>query len=163
MPATQNKNQNQKQNLLEKSLRYLGVRARSKYELQKYLQDKTEDLQLIDDVLSELISFGFINDDQFATDFINSRLRNRPKGQLYMKNELTKRFGVNKAVVDQKIRLVSLDQWLNAARTVISKKSKTLAKFSGQKLKAKIYYYLKSRGFSEEVITITIDEQLSGK
>lgn len=163
MPTTQKKHQNQKQKLLEMSLRYLGYRARSKHEIQTYLEGKSQDLETIESVLSELISFGFVNDEKFASDYINSRLRSRPKGEFFIRSELTRKFGIEKNIVDQKIKEINLGKWVTAAAAVLSKKAKNLSKLTGFKLKAKLYYYLKSRGFSEQVITIAIDEFDSGK
>ena len=158
MPTSRKNQKSPKQKLLESSLRFLSHRPRSRSELTTYLERKTSDSDLIDQVLHELDELGFINDQKFAGWLIRSRLKHNQKGSIFLKYKL-RRFGIGRDLISTSIADIDDSTWIQAARDLLAKKRLLPTPKPTYQQKAKAYNYLKSRGFESSTITRAIDEK----
>ena len=142
----------------EKLLQYsLFLLARKRYttremrkKLEQFSKKRGVNCEVIVEVLDRLIELRYLNDEQFAEDFISSRIRLRPKGIYLIKKELERK-GVPKDVIDNAMSEVEVDE-IEMANRLLRKKMKSWEKFDSRKRKEKGYAFLSSRGFKPDTI-----------
>ena len=70
------------------ALRYLSRRPKTIWEMKQYLTGKGYDQKIIEQVLARLISYNFLDDQSFIRQFIDSRIRSKPKSVFALEYEL---------------------------------------------------------------------------
>lgn len=138
-----------------KALRYLGYRARSRQEMERYLQGKGYQEDLIRSVLQRLEADRLLDDSEFASQWIDNRQCFRPRSQRLMKLELRQK-GLNEQVIDaafEKADLEELDLALSAGRKLVGR----YQNLEKQDFRRKLAGALQRRGFSYD----TVNECLS--
>lgn len=105
---------------------------------------------LLDETLAQLTTWGYLNDQQFAEQFIRSRLRMKPKSLRLLKYELQKKGitpeAAQKAVSDAGV----LDR--DSAQKVLAMQHKKIERIPEEKRRAKVYRLLQTRGFNNTII-----------
>ncbi len=139
----------------ERSLHYLSFRARSRKEMLWYLEKKDFDPEAVQSAISRLEDYGYIDDEAFAALWIENRRKLRPRGKFALRHELAEK-GVEKAIIDQ--ALGGYDE-SRAARDALSKKVLQWSGLPEWERKAKIYNFLKQRGFSFETCREVSDRE----
>jgi regulatory protein len=134
-------------NLLNSALKLLSFRPRSRAEVERYLQKKTSDTTLINQILDKLVELKFINDTDFAKWVIESRSRSRPRGSRLLKQELK-----SKGIEATSDLLPDSDEELLNAQKALQKKAIAWQNLSNLEYRKKIYGYLTYRGFSSTTI-----------
>jgi len=141
--------------ILEKVFKFLSFRQRSKKEILDYLKRKNLGEKEIELVVKKLERLGFINDEEFARFFIQSRIKGRPKGKRLLAQELRQK-GVEKEIIEKILEEVELPE-IELAAKAIEKKLKNFLKLRPQDARVKIANFLARRGFSWETIKELID------
>lgn len=139
------------QKALDRALNYLSSRPHSREEVRRYLHKKETQDELIDPIIERLEHMGLINDEQFATFWMESRERFNPKGSRAIKNELRLK-GVQREVVDD---VVSDEGDEELALRAGRKKAQALARQPGidfNTFRGRLGPFLQRRGFSYEVV-----------
>jgi regulatory protein len=132
----------------------LKLIARKRY-TQKELENKFRDKKMglkcdQKKVIERLKQLKYIDDKEFAKDYIQTRLLVNPKGPYLLKLEL-KLKGVDKQIVDNAIEIANIDE-MKIALNVLERKKKSIKRVEGGKQKEKIMRTLSSRGFNLETI-----------
>ena len=127
---------NNQSSAINAAFRYLSFRARSEKELRDNLLEKEFSIEEIDAAVTRLKELNYINDRQFASDFVSSRSRNKPKGKKLLIMELKKK-GIT-------IEDVTIDEDELAKIAMLKKKV--------FKDRNQAHRFLYSRGFSTPVI-----------
>ncbi|BCJ85746.1 regulatory protein RecX [Effusibacillus dendaii] len=146
------KQQEEQSNAYELAVRYLSARARSRQQVTDYLARKSIAAETIEYVLGRLESFGYLSDNKFATEFVRSRILNKPRGKRMIRWELQQR-GVAKDVIEQ-----AMDEYVDeaeAAARLIAKKSSFHKQNDPQidrQTAFKIAQYLARKGFKRSTI-----------
>lgn len=78
-----------KKSPLENAFHFLSFRSRSEKEMRDYLAKK--EILEIDETINKLKELGFIDDQKFIQEFIDSRSKNKPKGKKALKIELARK------------------------------------------------------------------------
>lgn len=129
----------------------LKYRSRSEKELYGRLKRKKFEEGVIREVIQELKGKGFINDEDFARAWVESRIK-KPLGLRRLAQEL-KQKGVNRQIIDNQIQKAAQGY---PEREIVSRIARQrLERLKGidqQKARTRIYSYLSRRGFSPEVI-----------
>ena len=73
---------------MDAALRYLGYRARTVRELERYLDEQQFGEYEISQVIERLKELGLADDAKFAADFIESRLRTKPVSRRHLQEQL---------------------------------------------------------------------------
>lgn len=121
----------------DKAIRFISFRPRTEHEVRQHLgPDCTGEL------ISRLKDLNFINDTEYAKNYVQSRQSRSPRSALALKLEL-KRRGIN---------LLPPINDLVAAATALQKKPRSWTKMQA-------YRFLQSRGFS----FTTIEKVLKNK
>lgn len=151
------------------ALRFLSYRPRSEKEVRDRLKLKvqkskvkisTQNSKVIDEVIQKLKDKKFINDEEFARLFVESRLRFKPRSLRLIKIEL-KQKGIdtdliNKMINDEGLMINELEQ----AKKLAGKRIERLKGLGRQKIYEKLGRYLASKGFSWDTVKKSIDEVL---
>jgi regulatory protein len=103
-----------------------------------------------DKVINRLKELNYINDKEFAKDYIQTRLIINPKGENLLKLELRLK-GIDRQIIDNAITNAKIDE-TKVALDVIERKKNSIKRVEGQKRKEKILRLLSSRGFKLETI-----------
>lgn len=135
--------------LVNASIKYINVRLRSIKEIKDYLLKKEDDTDLIDEVISRLIKMGYLDDRRFTEAYIKDKLNFTSWGDYKIINELNK-LGISSLDIEDNIDLLNDDILNERMRKIIDKDIRTNKKYSGLKLKNKIYNHLLTSGYSKE-------------
>ena len=133
------------------SLRYLTYRARTRKEMIDKLTDYPD--EVVDDVLTMLEKYGYINDFVFAEDYVQSRVRNKGYGKIRLRHELREK-GVKTGIIDTVLSELDFDE---VGAAVIKLKRKAEGKLT-EKDKVRYSDYLVRQGFGYDVIKKAFEE-----
>lgn len=142
--------------LVNASIKYINVRLRSIKEIKDYLLKKEEDTNLIDEVISRLIKMGYLDDRRFTEAYIKDKLNFTSWGDYKIINELNK-LGISSLDIEDNTDLLNDDILNERMRKIIDKDIRTNKKYSGLKLKNKIYNHLLTSGYSKEKVISLIN------
>lgn len=146
--------------LLERVLKFISLRPRSRKEILDYLKkkipklaDQNQDLQ--DKVFKEIENLGLIDDTAFTYWWLEQRNTFRPKGKRALFYEL-KQKGIDNFIIEE-VLAKGLDE-MNLARQSGGKKWATLKNLPLEVSRQKLVGFLSRRGFSWEIIKKVLDE-----
>ncbi len=142
--------------LMDTSVKYIDRRLRSINELRDYLKNKEEDTIIIEEVIDKLIDYKYLDDDRFTKAFIKDKLNFTNWGDYKIKNEL-KRLGVNEEIIYNNMTSIDDNIFYERINKIIDKDISINKKYSGIKLKNKIYNHLLTLGYSKEKVISIIN------
>lgn len=177
--------------LYKKALRFLGVRLRSEKEMRDKINEwikkdsrdygkvglqnfgEEEDVQgslrdEVERVIAQLKKDRFIDDRRFAEEWVSSRVRNKPRGEVILRMELVQK-GIDRHlaedVLDQILRNQSPDDSdINTLKSMAAKiGNKYIRKFVNEDdraFKFKMTQVLLRKGFDNSIIKSVVDELL---
>ena len=98
-------------------------------------------------VLSKLAEYGYLDDRKYITEFVSSRIRNRPRSKFFIKQELLKK-GLDGKDIDEVFSKMEIND-LEIILKLLNKK------YKGDPIDSediKIIRFLKGKGFSWDII-----------
>ena len=146
-----------KSQLINASLRFLGYRSRSQQEIIQYLQQRTADQDLVDQIINYLKELKLIDDQAFASQYASSLVRSKLKGPKYIQQKL-QHLGVSQSDIQQAINSLSPKIQLKSALKFLHKKNRYIFKYPVHQQKLKASQYLYNQGFSGSILQQAIDE-----
>ncbi len=129
------------------ALRYLARRSKSIKEMKHYLTGKSISSQVVDDVINKLTGFKYLDDRAFAVQFIQNRIRFKPKSTYALGYELRQK-GIHPDLADE--LLADYDDITLAFKAVDSKKDQW-HHLDKETCRKKLMNYLRYRGFDHGV------------
>ena len=139
------------------ALRLLSFSPRSTDELRKRLKLKKYENSLIEEVIESLKKQGFLNDEQFAKLFANSRVYSRPSGRKNLEFELRKK-GLSQELVSETLCGLQDYDEKKIARDLVYTRFQKMKGLTPEKKKARIFGFLKRRGFGNDAIFTVLAE-----
>lgn len=109
-----------------------------------------EDDALIVDVLARLEELKYLDDGQYARDYITTRLKLRPRGQFLLSREL-KLKGINSEVAAEILNEQNINE-AEIAKNALEKRMRQWEKLPDQKGREKAFRFLSARGFAQDAI-----------
>ena len=145
-----------------KVVKYIIIKLRSEKEIRAYIKKYTEDKNMIDKIIEQLIKEGLINDDRYIKAFIEDKVNLTNWGPNKIERELLN-MNMDGSIVKQVLSSYDNKIFEDKIQKIISKKEKASKKDSLSLLKQKIERELLSLGYSKEFIkenieNISIDE-----
>ena len=142
--------------------RYLGNRNHSSYELKLKLAKKGYQKTIITEVISDLRNKGYIDDHKFAEYFIKNRIEKRKEGIVKINSELRKKGIPNEIITDVSNNFTDdLIHYKNALQLAQKKYNALKPKeLDSQKLKGRLFNFLKSKGYTTDIILKVLDDVL---
>lgn len=141
--------------ILDKVLRFLSFRPRSKKEIANYLKEKEAGTEVSKLIFKKLEKYGYVNDLEFARAWVQSRNRLRPRGISLLRAELFQK-GIDKETVDQVLEK-NKDLQFNLAKRSVEKKIKLWKNLEYRPFFQKVSAHLLRRGFSYQIAKNVVD------
>jgi regulatory protein len=140
-----------KRSPLEVAIRYLGYRSRTRQEIERKLQEKKFEPDVIRRTLDKLEKIELINDEQFARSFARNRVEVRRQGRYRIGLELL-RLGIDKGLIDTALSHVSNDDEMTAAESLLSSRLHQWQDLEPIARKRRAMSLLQRRGFSPGIV-----------
>ncbi|MBT3864868.1 regulatory protein RecX [Candidatus Peregrinibacteria bacterium] len=139
--------------LMRKALTLLSRRRYTVLKLKKKLVEysKEEHPAEIQRVLARLKELRYLDDTEYAKDYISSRVELRPRGKFLIKRELRNR-GLHPDLAERVAEETYPEDEIEVAKRALQSKMKHLQKETPQKQREKAIRFLASRGFSIDTI-----------
>ncbi len=130
-------------------IKYISVRLRSTKEIKEYFIRKKYDINDADIAISKLIENGYLDDNKFTKAYIKDKLMFTTHGDYKIRKDLAN-LGVNESIIEENMSNIDANIFDDKIKKIIEKDLKTNKKYTGMKLKAKIYNHLLTGGYSKE-------------
>ncbi len=132
---------------LERSMRFLSYRPRSRHEMMRYLAGKQTPADVARKVAQRLEDLGLIDDEQFCRWWVDNRSEHQPRGPWILRRELTER-GVAESLAKEAVERI--DESELARRLALQR----AGKYTGLErpvFERRLGNLLLRRGFSSDV------------
>ena len=133
------------------ALRLLSFRARSTSELRERLLKKKYPAETVEEVISFYAKQGFLDDEKFARLYALSRIQSRPMGKKMIAFDLKSK-GLPSAVVERALGSIEDFDEKQIALQIAQNRFKRITGLPENISKARLYGFLKRRGFSNESV-----------
>jgi regulatory protein len=138
------------------AVRFLGFRARSQAEIERYLGDKGYPADVIVATIERLVNAHYLDDEEFARLWLAERARFRPRGQAALHYEL-KQKGLSAELIESALAGVDED---NLAWSAVESKLLRWQTLDEPELRQKMIGFLSRRGFNYETIQSVVNRAL---
>ena len=146
---------------LNRALRFLSIRQRSEKEIKEYLLKKKVSELTLEKIIEKLKEFKFLNDEEFAKSWVETRNLIKPKPWRIIKYEL-KQKGISQDIIDN-IGPDKETEEINDLKAAVKIAQKRLLRYNGftrEEIFQKLGRYLISKGFDWDIAKRSIDEVL---
>lgn len=136
----------------------MSFRSRSEKEVFDHLIKKEDAKEIIIQVITKLKEQRFIDDIEFAKQWVESRMRFRPRSQKMLAFEL-KQKGISKEIIEQIFNFqFSIFNEKEQVQKLIEKKIEKYKGLPRQEIFQKLGGFLARRGFDYDTIKASIDD-----
>lgn len=133
--------------------RFLNYKPRSEKEVRRKLAQKKISEKTIDEIITSLKDLKFIDDENYAKMYVETKVTLKPEGRRVLKMRLADK-GINKELSQKTVEdNYSEETEIKKAKDLINKYSKRVKAKTPADKKQKIYRHLLSKGFSYDVIS----------
>jgi len=132
------------------ALRYLGYRTRTKKQLYDYLKRKEFDDPIVEKTIEKMEEYGFLNDEDFALRWVESRKTGKPAGRRKIAYEL-KAKGIDNDVLESALDTLTEEEEQQQAVKLAEKTAMKYKHLPYRERMAKISQTLLRRGFDWEI------------
>jgi regulatory protein len=136
---------------LAKAEHYCAYQERSQQEV----RDKLYELGMyptgVENVISQLISTNFLNEERFAKAYAQGKFRQQGWGRIKIKQGL-KFKRVSDKLITKALLSIDGDEYMNTLQRILEKKQDKLLEADPYKRRYKLQQYAMSRGFENDLI-----------
>jgi regulatory protein len=143
------------------ALRLLGYRPRSRSELKTRLRRNGFSDPAIDAAIERMADYGYVNDHDFATFWVENREQHRPRGKRLLKNELRQR-GVPPEIIEETIEEADIDE-LSSARELARGRMERLRGLERDVWRRRMAGFLQRRGYGWDIVRQVLEELEHGE
>ena len=152
-------NENNYYELLDSCIKRISKRLRSEKEIKNYLEQKTNDIHLIEYIINELKQNNYINDILFTKAYLSDKLTLTNSGINKIKSELYN-LGIEEEIINDVVENNNIKNDYKKLENMIKKKIKLNNKYSNNYLKQKILNDMINLGYDREEIINIIDQNI---
>lgn len=102
------------------ALNLLTHRGRSEHELRQRLRQRGFTQDAIDDTIRRVIDWGYLNDEQFASAWVEQRSSSRPRSRRALQHELREK-GVDREIIAAAVESANIDELSDARQLAVEK------------------------------------------
>lgn len=143
---------------LQKVLKFIAYQSRTETEVRKKMAKLGCKEELIENIIHDLKEKNYINDADFAKEWIATRTRSKPRSYRYFAHEL-KRKGITEEYIS--LALQNAPDESDMALQLGKKYLKRYANLNHDEFKKKMYGVLARRAFPYEIIKTTIEKLIN--
>lgn len=138
-------------------IRYLGIRPRTELEMKNHLLEKGFTEDIIEKVFQSFREKKYLDDRQYAQQWVNERMRLKPRGRNLLRMELSRK-GVNPLFIEEALNEVGKGEEEEAALQILLKKYANHRFGSFTEMRNKIGPFMQRKGFTFEVIVSVLEK-----
>jgi regulatory protein len=142
---------------LVKIQHYCAYQERSHKEVKNKLFEYGLYASEVDELISDVISQGFLNEERFAKAFAGGKFRIKKWGKLKIQNELAF-LGVSKRNITTALRELDRVEYIKTLKSLIHKKSAQTIEQNSFKRKNLIARFVISKGYESELVWEMLNE-----
>lgn len=150
----------ERNNAYIKAIRVIGRRPHSSSELKRKLKESGYEPSIIEWVIEKLASQKYLNDEEFAKMWTDSRIISQKKGRNLVRQELQQK-GIDKEFVKHAMENINPEDEIAGAMKIAQTKWKQTSGETFDK-KRKTAAFLMRRGFTGAVVTKVLGQLSSG-
>jgi regulatory protein len=136
---------------LAKIQRYCAYQERSHKEVKTKLYDYGLYSSQVDEIVSQLITDGFLNEERFAKAYAGGKFRMKKWGKLKIKNEL-EFLGLTKNCIQRGLKEIELTDYSKTLKALIKKKSAESKEENLFKKRDKVARFVIGKGYEPEMV-----------
>lgn len=140
---------------MSNALRYLEYRARTFAEMRDYLAKKKWNPETVNVVINRLAEMDYLNDTEFANNYVNSRIRASSVGPSRIKQDL-RRKKIDPEIIENAMQCIPQDYEQTEALVVAEKVWSRHKSAEANARFRKSVAHLVRRGFTYEVASSTV-------
>ena len=140
---------------------YCAYQERSHQEVKRKLFDYGLRSDEVDQLLAQLITDGFLNEERFAKAFAGGKFRIKKWGRLKIENELEHR-GLTKNCIARGISEIDSSDYSKALKSLLEKKAKQIVENNIFRKRNKVARFAIAKGYEPELVWEVVKELLSG-
>ncbi|MEJ0031151.1 MAG: regulatory protein RecX [Bacteroidota bacterium] len=144
---------------LAKICRYCAYQERSHHEVKQKLFSYGLHSDEVDQILSKLITEGFVNEERFAKTFAGGKFRMQKWGRIKIENELNA-LGLSRNCIRSGMKEILDDDYRKTLQHLLKKKNELSSESDLFKKRNKLAQYAIGRGFEPELVWRMIKEIL---
>lgn len=144
---------------LSKIYRYCAYQERSHTEVKNKLFTFGLHTDEVDQLLSRLITEGFVNEERFAKAFAGGKFRMQKWGRVKIENELNA-LGISRNCIKRGMNEITDDDYKKTLQQLLEKKNKLTSEPDAFKKRNKLAQFAIGRGFEPELVWRMIKEIL---
>lgn len=133
---------------INSALRYVSFKRRTQSQLKKKMLELGYDEDTTQKVILKMKEFRYLDDEQYAEDYIKDRVNMRPSGKRLIAIEL-KNKGISEQTIREKIESSEVDEY-KLAYGLAQKRISRIQNIDRKELQ-KVYAFLMRKGFSSSL------------
>jgi len=140
-----------------KITKWCAYQERAQQEVRDKLYDFGLHKEEVEQLLTRIISEGFVNEERFAISFANGKLNQLGWGRVKIKYALQNK-RVSEYCIKKALRSLDESKYIQILEDAFHKRNKMEKEKHPLKRKYKLMSYLASRGFEQDLISVVIKE-----
>ena len=144
---------------LAKIQHYCAYQERSHKEVKNKLFEYGLYASEVDELISHVITQGFLNEERFAKAFAGGKFRIKKWGKLKIQNEL-EFLGVSKRNITTALKEIDLVEYTKTLKSLINKKASQTTEQNSFKRKNLIARFVISKGYEMELVWEMLKDML---
>jgi regulatory protein len=145
---------------LAKIQHYCAYQERSHKEVKNKLFEYGLLSDQVDEILSRLITDGFLNEERFAKAFAGGKFRMKKWGKLKIKHEL-EMLGLTKNCIQRGLKEIEFSDYQKTLSSLIKKKSSESSEENIYKKRDKIARYVINKGYEPDLVWVLLKNEFS--
>lgn len=137
--------------VLEKLKHYCAYQERSQYDVLQKLWDFSLDEDERLNIIAQLISENYLNEERFATSFSEGKFRIKRWGKKKIKSKLKEK-KVSSFCIDKGLKAIDEKEYFETLQSIIESKFNTTKANSIYQRKQKVANYCYQKGYESELI-----------
>lgn len=146
---------------LARIMRYCAYQERSHQEVKRKLFDYGLFASQVDEILSQLIADGFLNEERFAKAFAGGKFRMKKWGKMKIEQELKSK-GLTERFIRTGLKEIDATDYRKALVTVVRKKIKETHEPNLLARRNKVARFAIGKGYEPELVWETVKDELPG-
>lgn len=136
---------------LAKIFRYCAYQERSHLEVKRRLHDYGLRSGEVDEILSKLITEGFVNEERFAKAYAGGKFRMKKWGRMKIENELNA-LGLSSRNITRGLKEIETEDYEKALQQMLEKKNASLDEPDVFKKRDRLAKYAIGRGYEPDLV-----------
>lgn len=130
---------------------YCSYQERSQWEVRRKLYEKGIKGNPVEELISELITANFLNEERFARSFARGKFRLKHWGRIRITRELKLR-EISPRCIQLGLSEIDPDEYYDSLLTQVERKWEKTTEKDQLKKRYKVIQYLMSKGFEQDLI-----------